>query len=213
MVAALVGACVVYLAATAAQVWWTSRRNDSPPAQAIVVMGAAQYDGRPSPVLAARLGHALALWRAGLGPRIVVTGGKEPADAHTEAWSSATWLEAHGVPASAIAAQVAGRDSWQSLAGAAAYLVPHGLTDVLLVSDPYHEERIVSMSERLGLDPHPSPTRSSPIRGTAALPFYGRETLAVGIGRLIGYGRLSDLMHGLGGSATLGTAGGRRPVG
>ncbi len=185
-----------YLGVTAIQVWWTSRRNDAQSAQAIVVMGAAQYDGRPSPVLRARLAHVLALWRDHRASSIVVTGGKEEGDSHTEAQASAAWLEGQGVPASAIAAEVGGRDSWQSLDLAAAYLLPRHLSDVLLVSDPYHEERIMAMASSLGLDPHPSPTRLSPIRGWAAVPYYARETVAVAVGTIVGYGRLSRWMHG-----------------
>jgi uncharacterized SAM-binding protein YcdF (DUF218 family) len=192
----LIALAAGYLGVTAIQVWWTSRRNDAQPAQVILVMGAAQYDGRPSPVLRARLAHLLDLWKDHLARFIVVTGGKEPGDSHTEAEASAAWLESQGVPASAIAAQVAGRDSWQSLDLAAAYLVPRHLTDVLLVSDPYHEERIMAMASSLGLDPHPSPTRTSPIRGLAAVPYYARETVAVAVGTIVGYGRLSRWMHG-----------------
>ncbi|HZD65027.1 MAG TPA: YdcF family protein [Acidimicrobiales bacterium] len=204
---ALVVLAVGYVLVTAAQVWWTSRRNDTRPAQVILVMGAAQYNGRPSPELASRLGQALALWRAHRAPDIVVTGGKEPGDNYTEAEASAAWLEQRGVPASAIVAEVAGRDSWQSLSQAAGYLVPHNLTEVLLVSNPFHEERIVSMSDRLGLAPHPAPSRTSPIRGGQAWAYFGRETLAVAIGRVVGYGRLSNWMHGVGGSRALGAVG------
>ncbi|MGH9062490.1 MAG: YdcF family protein [Acidimicrobiales bacterium] len=196
LVAILVVLAVVYLGVTAVQVWRTSRRDQSRAAQAIVVMGTAQYNGVPSPDLAARLQHTLALWRAGLAPAIVVTGGGEPGDHYTEAEASAAWLERRGVPDSAIVREVAGTDSYQSLAAAAGYLEPRRMTAVLMVSDPFHEERICSMARRLGLTPYPTPTRTSPIKGEAVLPYYARETLAVAVGRVIGYRRLSYMMHG-----------------
>lgn len=194
---ALVVVTVGYVGVTAAQVWWTSRRNDAVRAQAIVVMGAAQYNGVPSEVLAARLSHALDLWRAHLAPKLVVTGGGEPGDRYTEAEASALWLEARGVPDSDVLREVQGRDSYESLAGAAAFLHPRGISSVLMVSDPFHEERITAIAAGLGLTPYPSPTRTSPIRGTAELGYFGRETVAVAAGRIIGYRRLSNLLHGV----------------
>lgn len=196
---AVVLIAVGYLAVTAAQVWWTSRRDDARPAQAILVMGAAQYNGQPSPILVARLAHVLSLWRRHLAPRIVVTGGGEPGDRFTEGGVSAAWLERRGVPGSAVLREVLGRDSYESLAGAARFLEPRGITVVLLVSDPLHEDRILSIASSVGLQPYPSPTRTSPVTGLGALRYLGREMVAVAAGRLIGYRRLSALMHGTGG--------------
>lgn len=199
LVLAVVVIAAGYVAVTAAQVWWTSRRDDARPAQAILVMGAAQYNGQPSPILVARLTHVLSLWRRRLAPRIVVTGGAESGDHFTEAGVSATWLEQRGVPDSAVLREVMGRDSYESLAGAAGFLEPRGITTVVLVSDPLHEERILSIASGLGLQPYPSPTRTSPVSGLAALRYLGRETVAVAAGRILGYRRLSALMHGASG--------------
>lgn len=196
---AMVLLAVGYLGVTAAQVWWTSRRHDARPVQAIVVMGAAQYNGQPSPVLAARLSHVLGLWHEHLAPRVVVTGGAEAGDHFTEAGASAAWLEARGVPSSAVLLEVQGRDSYESLAGAARFLEPRGITRVILVSDPLHEKRILGIAAGVGLRAYPSPTRVSPIAGWAAARYLGRETVAVAAGQLIGYRRLSALMHGAGG--------------
>src|SRR3954451_259399 len=92
-----------------------SRRDvGSRPGQAIVVMGAAQYNGRPSPVLRARLDHALRLYRRDMGKLIVVTGGRTPGDVATEASASANYLLAHGVPDARIAREVQGTDTYES---------------------------------------------------------------------------------------------------
>lgn len=110
----MVGLTVVYLAVTFGQVWWASRRDQARPAQAIVVLGAAQYNGRPSPVLRARLDHATDLWRRRLAPVVVVTGGRQPGDKFTEATASADYLIAHGVPDAQILREVSGRTTWDS---------------------------------------------------------------------------------------------------
>ncbi|MGH9129910.1 MAG: YdcF family protein [Acidimicrobiales bacterium] len=195
LLAGVVAVVVVYLAVTVAQVWWTARQNDAPKAQAIVVMGAAEYDGTPSPVLKARLTHALSLWRSNLAPVIVVTGGREEGDRFTEAGVEAIWLEARQVPASAIIEEKRGRDSYESIAAARDSLEPLDRRRLIMVSDPFNEDRIVSMVARLGLVAYPSPTRTSPIRGAAVVGYYARETLAVGVGRIIGYQALSNLLH------------------
>jgi uncharacterized SAM-binding protein YcdF (DUF218 family) len=135
------------------------------PVDAIVVLGAAQYDGRPSPVLAARLDHALRLWAEGLSPRIVVTGGKRPGDRFTEAQASAEYLMDRGVPDEVILREVQGATSWESLAASARILRERGLGSVVLVSDPYHAKRIAGIASELGLTAFTSPTRTSPETG------------------------------------------------
>lgn len=185
----VVVAALVYLGVTFAQVWLASREDQARPVQAIIVLGAAQYDGRPSPVLAARLDHVLLLWNRHLAPIVVVTGGKEPGDEFTEATASADYLDAHGVPDAQILREVSGRDSWESLSGAALFLEQRGITRVLLVSDPFHDERLRDIASALGLHGYVSPTRTSPIRGVHVLPYMGRETLAVAAGRIIGFRR------------------------
>lgn len=192
-VAALVVIALAYYAVTFAQVWWTGRQDQATPVDAIVVLGAAQYDGRPSPLLASRLDHALALYREGLAPRIVVTGGKQPADRFTEATASANYLIARGVPDEVILREVDGTNSWESLAAAARILRQRGLASVLLVSDPYHSMRIKGIAEELGLTAFVSPTRTSPITGTAELRHLSQEAAGVGLARFVGYRRLLHL--------------------
>ncbi|HET9731935.1 MAG TPA: YdcF family protein [Acidimicrobiales bacterium] len=198
----LITAGIVYLAVTAAQVYLASRKNQVAAAQAIVVLGAAQYDGRPSPDLASRLDHALDLWRSHLAPIIAVTGGREPGDAYTEAGAGSAYLEAKGVPASDIIAEETGSNSWESLAAVARTLTAKGLTRVLLVSDPFHDARIAAMSSELGLQPLVSPTRTSPIQGTAVIPYFARETVAVAAGRIIGFAHLSGVTQSMGRART-----------
>lgn len=187
---AAVSVVVAYLVFNLAQVWWASRQNQARPVEAIVVLGAAQYNGVPSPDLRARLDQAASLWKDGLAPLVVVTGGKQPGDAFTEASASADYLSARGVPQADILREVNGRDSWQSLAAAATMLEQRHVTRVLLVSDPFHDKRIALMAGELGLTPFVAPTRTSPIRGLAVIPYFAKETVEVAIGRIIGFRRL-----------------------
>lgn len=160
---------------------------------AIVVMGAAQYDGRPSPQLQARLDHVVELWDRGLAPIVVVTGGNQPGDRFTEAEASARYLVDRGVDAAAILQEDRGRSSWQSLETVAAMLHDIGAERVLLVSDPYHSLRIRLMAEDLGLTAYVSPTRTSPLRGATAFGKEIKEAAGVSVGRIIGFDRLLSI--------------------
>jgi uncharacterized SAM-binding protein YcdF (DUF218 family) len=180
----------VYLSVTFVQVWLASRRDDARPSQAIIVLGAAQYNGRPSPVLAARLDHAIALYRKHIAPVVVVTGGREPGDRYTEAGASAEYLHEHGIVDNAILRETTGRTSWESLEAAARFLKSRRILRVVLVSDPYHSARIDAIAHELGLSAVTSPTRTSPIKGTDALKRMVGETVRVAAGRLFGYARL-----------------------
>ncbi|HVM02460.1 MAG TPA: YdcF family protein [Acidimicrobiales bacterium] len=193
LAAALVGALGIYLAVTFVQVWGAAERDQARPVQAIVVLGAAQYDGRPSPVLRARLDHAADLYGRGLAERVVVTGGKRQGDRVTEATVSADYLARHGVPEPAILREVHGRSSWQQLAAAAGFLRQRGITRVLLVSDGFHAARIAAIADELGLEGFTSPAPGSPISGAEKLPYLGRETVAVAAGRLLGFRRVAGI--------------------
>lgn len=190
---AIFGFLALYVGVTFVQVWMASRHDGATNADAIVVLGAAQYDGRPSPVLEARLDHALELWQQGLAPLIVVTGGKRQGDRFTEATASANYLLQHGVPDAQILREVQGTSSWESLAAAARILRERGLNEVILVSDPYHALRIGGIADELGLNAHVSPTHTSPISGGSELKHMVKETGAVAVGRIIGYRRLLSL--------------------
>ena len=188
--AALVGVGLAYYCFCFYQVWRSARSDAARPVDAIVVLGAAQYDGRPSPVLAARLDHALELWQQGYAPTIVVTGGRRPGDRFTEATASADYLIARGVPDSAILREVQGTSTWQSLAATARILRNRGVESVLVVSDPYHSLRARETARELGLDAHASPTLTSPVHGWAEWKRMMREAAGVGLARFIGYRRL-----------------------
>jgi uncharacterized SAM-binding protein YcdF (DUF218 family) len=187
--AGLLAAVVVYGVVTFVQVWLASRRDSAHKAQAIVVFGAAQYNGRPSAVLRARLDHAIDLYRRHVAPVIVVTGGRQPGDQFTEATASADYLHTKGIPDNDILREVSGHSSWQSLASTASFLKVRHIKDVILVSDPFHSLRIGGMASELGLDASTSPTRTSPITGFDAATYMGRETLAVAVGRIVGFRR------------------------
>jgi uncharacterized SAM-binding protein YcdF (DUF218 family) len=179
-----------YVSVTFVQVWQASRRDDHHASQAIIVLGAAQFDGRPSGVLAARLDHAVDLYEAGAAPLVVVTGGRQPGDRFTEAEASAGYLEAKGVPGDAIERETTSTNSWDELTATARFLRGRGITEVILVSDPFHSYRIAAMATDLGLTAHVSPTTTSPLKGADELRAMLRETGAVSLGRIIGFDRL-----------------------
>jgi uncharacterized SAM-binding protein YcdF (DUF218 family) len=188
LVSFVVLAGLIYLAVTFVQVWMASRRDEARPAEAIVVFGAAQYNGRPSPVLKARLDHAAELYRDGCADTIVVTGGKRPADHVNEATASATYLRtAYKIPDSHILREVSSTNSWQQMASAANELRKRGKEKVVLVTDPFHAARVQAMADELGLEAHVSPTRTSPIHGAEELRHFARETVAVAAGRIVGF--------------------------
>lgn len=190
LVLALVGAAGAYLLVSLVQVWQVGRSDQARPVDAIVVMGAAQYDGTPSPQLAARLDHAAELYLEGLAELVVVTGGKLPGDRFTEAQASQAYLVERGVPEAAILREDAGSTSYESLEGAAALLEARDLHRVLLVSDPFHSLRIRLSAQELGLTAYVSATRTSPVTGASAFTKHVKEAGGVALGRLIGFHRL-----------------------
>ena len=136
-------------------------------ADAIIVLGAAQYDGRPSPVLRARLEHAVELWRAKLAPLVLVTGGVGRGDTTSEAEVGRRYLRSQGIPDSAIVVERVGRTSGQSVYAAGVILRQRGKKSAIMVSDPFHALRLRILAARHGLDAVTSPTRTSPIARNA----------------------------------------------
>lgn len=145
------------------RIWEQAGRDERRPADAIVVMGAAQYDGRPSPLFAARLDHAIALYHEGLAPRLIVTGGKRAGDRTTEAASARAYALQHDVPDDAILAEAASRTTLQSIRGVADLMQGNGLRSAVFVSDPTHMLRVLRMAADMGLEGYGSPTRTSPL--------------------------------------------------
>jgi uncharacterized SAM-binding protein YcdF (DUF218 family) len=149
------------ISATAVLVW--SSRDEARPAQAIVVLGAAQYAGKPSPVLRARLDHALELWNRHLASLLILTGGTGSGDTTSEAAVGRTYARKHGVPDSAILVETEGRTTSESMRAVAGMLEVRGLQSALLVSDPFHMLRLRILARRFGFTPYTSPTQTSPI--------------------------------------------------
>lgn len=151
-----------WLVSLAAVVVW-GRRDTTRHAGAIVVMGAAQYVGHPSPVLRARLEHAVSLWRRGLAPRMILTGGTGHGDTTSEAAVGRRFAVEQGVPDSAILLEAKGRTTNESLRAVAAMMTAQRSDSVILVSDPFHMLRLTILARRFGLVPLLSPTQTSPI--------------------------------------------------
>jgi uncharacterized SAM-binding protein YcdF (DUF218 family) len=149
------------------RIWDQGNRDERTPADAIVVMGAAQYDGRPSPVFAARLDHAIDLFHDGVAPRLIVTGGKREGDRTTEAASARRYAIEHGVPDEAILSEDASRTTLQSIRRVAALMHDKGMGSAVFVSDPSHMLRVLRMASDEGISGFGSPTRTSPLERDA----------------------------------------------
>ncbi len=133
------------------------------PAGSIVVLGAAQYDGRPSPVLRARLDHGIDLWKNGMGKVLVLTGGRGYGDTTSEAAVGQSYARKRGVPDSVIVLENKGRTTRESMLAVSEILGTRGIKSAILVSDPFHMLRLSILGRRFGLVPYTSPTRTSPI--------------------------------------------------
>lgn len=178
--ALLVLAPLAYLAWTAAGIWQTSRTDQRPASDAIVVLGAAQYDGEPSPVFRARLDHARQLYEAKVAPLIVVLGGKQEGDRFTEGQAGTAYLE-RTLPADRVTGVKAGEDTLDSLQKFTGLASERGIRKIVLVSDPLHLGRAREMAEDLGFEAAVSPSdipesdetkRGGLIRETLNLTFY-----------------------------------------
>jgi uncharacterized SAM-binding protein YcdF (DUF218 family) len=156
------GMLLLWLVSGAAVLLW-SRADRARPADAIIVLGAAQYGGRPSPVLRSRLDHAIGLWHGGLAPRLVVTGGVGAGDTTSEAAVGRRYAIRQGIPDSAILVESHGRTTMESMKAAALLMDGYGLDSAILVSDPFHMLRLDILARQQGLHPFTSPTRTSPI--------------------------------------------------
>lgn len=152
LVVLLIVAVLAYPAWLAFRIWDQSHNDEVRGADAIVVLGAAQYDGRPSPILQARLDQATYLWEEDLSDILIVTGGKQEGDRFTEAEASHRYLEERGVPADNIFEEESGRTTLESLEHVRDIATEQGIDSVLLVSDPLHSERIKRMAYDLGFE-------------------------------------------------------------
>lgn len=162
LVSTLLTLVLVWLISVLA-VWGWGAVDAAKNADAIVVLGAAQYAGKPSPVLKARLDHGLELWKAGMSHRMILTGGKGTGDTTSEAAVGRIYVQKHGVPDSAILLETGGRNTRESMQTVARIMESKGLKSAILVSDPFHMLRLWIIARRFGFIPFTSPTRTSPI--------------------------------------------------
>lgn len=171
-----------------AAVYLFGQRDGARTADAIVVLGAAQYNGRPSPVLQARLDHAIELYRRGIAPTLILTGGVGTGDTVSEAVVGGRYAARAGIPPKQILTERVGTGSIQSMAGVARLMEHHGLRSAVLVSDPFHMLRLRLLALREGITAYSSPTRTSPISQNPEEEwhFVLRESLALPITLILG---------------------------
>lgn len=199
----VIGSAVVAMfivGGTAFRVWMVARHDNRQPADMVIVLGAAQYGGDPSPIFSARLRHARALYEAGLAPRIVTTGGAGEGDTYTEAEAGRRYLVARGVAPEDVIAVGEGSDTLGSLRAVAERARAEGWRTGLIVSDPWHSLRARTMARDNGLVAWTSPTRSGPVvrtRETQAR-YIARETAALLYYRLTHSSAEKNLGTGLG---------------
>jgi uncharacterized SAM-binding protein YcdF (DUF218 family) len=181
----LVLGALLVVAGTAGSIWWTARQDARPVSDAIVVLGASQFDGRPSSVFKARLQHARKLFEGGIAPRVVTVGGGREGDRTTEAEAGAAFLRERGVE---VVAVPEGRNTLQSMQAVHDLMAEQGWSSAVLVTDPWHALRTRMMAEDSGIDAEVSPTRAGPsvrTRGTQ-VRYIGRETMALLYYKLLG---------------------------
>jgi uncharacterized SAM-binding protein YcdF (DUF218 family) len=157
LVWALVLATVVWVFWVHAQIRFYENLNEARPADAIAVFGAAEYDGRPSPVLRARLDHALALYQEKIAPLVITLGGGDPADRHSEGGVGHDYLMAHGIPDSAIIAETESSNTEESAKRLAVIARANDLKTIVVVSDGTHLFRVHALCESMGLNVYTSP--------------------------------------------------------
>ena len=182
----------VYFLVSLLQVWNTGRSADRQPVDAIVVLGAAQYDGRPSPQFQARLDHVLELWNLNLASYIVVTGGKQQGDRFTEAATARKFFVLKGVSSDLIFEENSGTTTYASLLAVSQIASQKKITRVLIVSDPFHLLRAKLIAKEVGLDASSSSTRSSVIQGGDAFKRNLQEATGVAVGRIVGFDRVDS---------------------
>jgi uncharacterized SAM-binding protein YcdF (DUF218 family) len=188
VIVALVLAAALIAGSTALAIWWTARQDARPRSDAIVVLGSAQYNGKPSSIFAARLEHALALYHQGVAPVVVTVGGKKSGDQFTEAEAGRDYLAREGIPGSHLLAVPQGVDTLESMRDVAATFRQHGWKKAVLVTDPWHVMRAQKMADDAGIQAASSPTRQGPAVQTRATQFryIMRETAAYLVYRLTG---------------------------
>lgn len=177
---AVVAIALLWVVSVPVRVWWDARGESDRSSDAVVVLGAAQYNGRPSPVLEARLRKARELWRDEVAPVIVTVGGGASGDVTTEADAGRDWLAANGVPAESVVAVAIGANTQTSLDAVGELFEERGWSSAVLVTDPWHTFRAKAMARSSGIDPVSAPARSGPVVQSreAQARYILRESLA-----------------------------------
>ena len=182
---------VLAIGVTGLAVWRAAHTDDARTVDhvdVIMVLGAAQYDGSPSPVFQGRLEHAELLYEEGKADTILVLGGSAPGDRSTEADAGRAWLISQGLPTDSVVASPVGRTTLESLQAASAWMRGRDLHSAFLVSDPWHNLRIKRMASDLGIEAYASATWHSAARSEGTrFDGYARETLAYLNYRLFGH--------------------------
>lgn len=180
VIAGVIALALLWVVSVPFRVWWDARGEDHRASDAIIVLGAAQYNGRPSPVLEARLRKARELWRADVAPMIVTVGGGARGDVTTEADAGRMWLAANAVPAEAVVAVAVGGNTQSSLDAVGEVFDDRGWQSAVLVTDPWHTFRAKALARSVGIDAVSAPARSGPVVQTrqAQARYILRESLA-----------------------------------
>ncbi len=180
ILAATLALALIVLLGTATRIWWFARQDDHRVSDTIVVLGAAQFNGRPSSVFTARLVHARDLYQLKVAPRIITVGGNRVGDQYTEASAGKAWLTQHGVPASRIVAVGTGNDTLTSLKAVEQRMQHDRWSTAVIVTDPWHSLRARAMATDQGIDAAMSPTRQGPAvrQRSTEIRYIARETLA-----------------------------------
>lgn len=178
IIALLVVVAIAVPPGTWTWVWWTARQDERAPSDTILVLGASQYNGRPSPIFEARLEHAAHLYQEGVAPTIVTVGGNQPGDNYTEGGSGRDWLVEQGIPAESVVAVEEGSNTLRSMEAVSEVVRANGWTSTVIVTDPWHSLRSRIMAEDQGMEAQTSPVRSGPavIERRTQLWYITRET-------------------------------------
>ena len=184
----------LYVGLTVFEVWRVGRTQSTTQVDAIVVMGAAQYDGVPSPLLKARLMRAFELWEQKVAPQIVLTGGNKPGDRFTEASASAIFLRQQGVPQEDLLQESLSRSTYEALRNVRNLVATDsgfaGIKRIVIVTDPYHELRSRLTAREMSFEATTSSSSNSPIAGNRAFKKHVKEGVGIALGRVIGFGNL-----------------------
>jgi uncharacterized SAM-binding protein YcdF (DUF218 family) len=178
---------ILYLISLTVRIYLAGKQDERGPADVIIVLGAAQWDGRPRPMYLGRLEHAIALYQQGYASTLLFCGGKRPGDRFTEAWAGKHYAEEHGVPSRAILMEAQGRTTMQSMQYAADIMRRQGLRTAMVVSDPFHAFRLRRIARDLGMSARVSPTPYSRAKSLRTQGEYiVREVGSYAIYRLFG---------------------------